>query len=155
MNLTEYSKCHTHHERVAFIFAHISLFIIFVWFGFLKIVGVSPADELVNNLLVVTLPWISFNTFFVLLGSFEVFLGILFLVPRMERVAIILLVPHMTATLAPLFVLPDIVWAGFGVPTLEGQYILKNIVIVALAISILVDLKQRRRHPHNQHSHTE
>ena len=145
MNLTEYSKCRSSHEKTSFIFAHVSLFIVFVWFGFLKIVGTSPAAGLVEELLSVTMPWMSFDVFFVLLGTFEVILGILFLLPRMERLAIVLLVPHMITTLMPLFLLPDIAWAGLATPTLEGQYIIKNIVIVALAISILVDLKQRKR----------
>jgi uncharacterized membrane protein YkgB len=50
----------------------------------------------------------------------------------------------MITTAGPLFLLPDIAWQSFLAPTLEGQYIIKNIVVVALAATILVDADKRR-----------
>ena len=68
-------------------------------------------------------------------------IGICFLVPNLERLAIFLLIPHMVMTSLPLFLLPSIAWQTFFVPTLEGQYIIKNLVIIALAIGIAAQLK--------------
>jgi uncharacterized membrane protein YkgB len=130
-------------EYIAFIFAHFALFVVFVWFGSLKFFDISPANPLVESLLKETLPFISFRTFIMFLGAWEVLIGILFIIPKMEKVALILLIPHMITTIMPLFLLPEIAWQGFLVPTLEGQYIIKNIVIIGLAASMFADLKKR------------
>ena len=42
----------------------------------------------------------------------------------------------MFGTVTPLFLFPDVTWSDVLVPTLEGQYILKNIVFVAAALTI-------------------
>lgn len=130
-------------EYIAFIFAHFALFVVFVWFGSLKFFDVSPANPLVESLLKETLPFMSFQTFIMILGAWEVLIGLLFIIPKMEKVALILLIPHMITTIMPLFLLPDIAWQGFLVPTLEGQYIIKNIVIIGLAASMFADLKKK------------
>lgn len=116
--------------------ARIAFFIIFFWFGILKLVDVSPANPLVADLLEKTLPFITFEQFIIFLGIWEMLIGILFLIPHLERLAILLLVPHIIVTAAPLILLPQITWQSPFVPTLEGQYIIKNILIVALAFAI-------------------
>lgn len=130
-------------EQSAFIFAHIAMFVVFFWFGFIKLFGLSPANELVDALLQITLPSIPFDTFIIILGLIEVLIGILFLIPRAEKIAITILIIHMFTTILPLFMLPHIAWQDFLIPTLEGQYIIKNIVIVALGASVLVDSRKR------------
>ena len=132
-------------EKIAIPAARISLFIIFTWFGFLKVIGASPAGPLVSNLLEQTIPFMSPETFIVLFGLFEVFIGILFLIPKMERLAILLLVIHMVTTFGPLVLLPETSWQGFLIPTLEGQYIIKNVALIALAIGIAAHLKPMKR----------
>ena len=134
-------------EYNAFLFAHLALFVVFVWFGSLKLFGLSPAGALVTDLFNHTLGIIvpfSADTFIVLLGALEVIIGSLFMIPSMERVAMVLLIPHMITTVLPLFLLPAVTWSGFMVPTLEGQYILKNLVIIALAFMVFADLGKKR-----------
>lgn len=135
-------------EHTAFVFAHVALFIVFVWFGTLKLLGLSPAGPLVTELFDQTLgmiiPFLTADTFIVLFGGFEVLIGVLFVIPRMEKVATLLLLPHMLTTLLPLFFLPEITWDGFLTPSLEGQYIIKNVIILALVAMVLVDLKRAR-----------
>ena len=118
--------------------ARFGLFLIFFWFGILKVFGpqYSPASPLVQSLFEHTVSFMSFPTFLLLFGMFECLIGILFLIPRMERIVIPLLAIHMITTIMPLFILPEMAWMGFLVPTLEGQYIIKNIVIIASAIGI-------------------
>jgi hypothetical protein len=72
----------------------------------------------------------------ILFGLFECLIGILFLIRGAERVVIPLLFIHMVTTFGPLVFLPSETWQAFLVPTLEGQYIIKNLVIVAAAMGI-------------------
>ncbi len=123
------------------LFARIALFIVFFWFGILKLFDLSPANPLVADLLEKTLPFITFHTFIVLFGIYEMIIGITFLIPRMEKVAIVLLIPHMFTTFLPLIMLPSVTWQGPFAPTLEGQYIIKNLVIIALALSLLTHVR--------------
>lgn len=120
--------------------ARISLFIVFFWFGFLKILGLSPAGPLVHALFDRTITFMSFDMFYVSFAVLECLIGILFLIKGLERVVIPILFLHMTATFLPLFFLPHTTWQGFLVPTLEGQYIIKNLVIIATAIGIAAHL---------------
>jgi len=113
-----------------------ALFLVYFWFGILKLVSISPANPLVSALLAKTLPFISFDTFIILLGIFEVLIGMLFLMPKFLKLALVFIVVHMLVTIMPLLMLPEITWQGFMAPTLEGQYIIKNILIIAAAFSI-------------------
>jgi uncharacterized membrane protein YkgB len=125
--------------------ARVALFVVFFWFGILKVLGpeYSPASDLVKSLFEATIPFMSFETFFLLFGIFECLIGILFLIPRLDRVAITLLVFHLITTGMPLFLLPETSWSGFMVPTLEGQYIIKNILIVSAMVTIAAHVRPR------------
>ncbi len=127
-------------QRVSVPMARFGLFVVFFWFGALKVVGLSPASGLVQALFEQTIHFMSFGTFIVLFGLFECLIGILFLIRGLERVVIPLLFLHMITTFMPLFMLPSETWSGFMVPTLEGQYIIKNLVIIAAAIGIAAHL---------------
>jgi uncharacterized membrane protein YkgB len=120
--------------------ARAALFIVYFWFGALKLFGASPANPLIAELLGRTIPWISFDAFIVGFAMYEMLIGLFFLAPGLERVAIALLVPHLLMTALPLLVLPSLTWQGFFMPTLEGQYIVKNLLIVALAFGIAAQM---------------
>ncbi len=128
--------------------ARLALFVVYFWFGLLKLVAESPANPLIDALLQRTLPFITFNQFIVLFGVYEMIIGIAFLIPRLERLAILLLIPHMIMTFMPLILLPQIAWQAPFVPTLEGQYIIKNLLIIALAFSIATHLRPLGTHRH-------
>lgn len=128
--------------------ARFAIFTVYFWFGSLKILGISPAGPLVealfNTTLVSVLP---FEDFYVFFSLFEVLIGLLFLIRGFERTAIFLMCIHLGTTVLPLIFLPNIAWQSFLVPTLEGQYIIKNILIVACAVVIgaeLIPLSHRR-----------
>ncbi|PIQ67189.1 MAG: hypothetical protein CO184_00575 [Candidatus Zambryskibacteria bacterium CG_4_9_14_3_um_filter_40_16] len=121
--------------------ARIVIFIVFFWFGILKVLGTSPADPLVSKLLSKTLPFITFQQFIIFFGIFEMAIGIIFLIPKWERIAIVLLFLHIVTTIIPLILLPTTTWQSAFVPTLEGQYIIKNLAIIALAIGIASHIK--------------
>lgn len=117
--------------------------IIFIYFGFLKIIQVSPAEELVTKLQSVTLPFLSSSAFVIFLGLVEMLVGSLFLVRRITVGATVIFALHMATTFLPFIFLPDVTWFMPGVPTLTGQYILKNIALIALVYTIFTDYHLR------------
>ena len=125
--------------------ARVGLFIVYFWFGILKLLGLSPAGPLVGALFERTIHFMPFGTFMTLFALFEMLIGVLFLVKGAERVVLPLLFIHMITTAMPLFLLPMITWQRALVPTLEGQYIIKNVVLVACAMSIAAHLTPLKR----------
>lgn len=120
--------------------ARFSIAVVFIWFGMLKVLGLSPAGSLVHNLFESSISFVSFASFYTFFGWFEVLIGVLFLIPKMTRVVMPLLAIHMITTFGPLVLLPAESWSGFMVPTLVGQYIIKNLVIIAAAMGISAHL---------------
>jgi uncharacterized membrane protein YkgB len=120
------------------ILLRISIGLIFFWFGVLKFwPGLSPADELAAD----TIDRLSFglvdgSAARVPLAILETAIGIGLVTGRLMRVTLLLLVGQMLGTVTPLFLFPEITWSDPFVPTLEGQYILKNIVLVSAALTI-------------------
>ena len=127
-------------RRVSVPVARFGLFVVFFWFGILKVIGLSPASGLVERLFEQSIVFMSFHSFIIFFGLFECLIGILFLIKGAERIVIPLLFIHMFTTFGPLFILPQETWSGFLVPTLEGQYIIKNLVIIAAGIGIAAHL---------------
>lgn len=116
--------------------ARAAFFIVFFWFGFLKLLGLSPATPLAEHLIDQTVGAQYFELLFYTLAVLECIIGILFLFPKMTRVVIPLLLIHMAIVCSPLLLLMGDTWQSFLVPTLEGQYIIKNAAIIALAIGV-------------------
>lgn len=123
-------------KRIYLPMARLSIFIVFFWFGLIKLIGVSPAGPLAEALTAKTVGMQHFDMLFILLSLVECLIGILFLFPKMTRIVIPLLLAHMALVCSPLLLLPGYIWQGPFVPTLEGQYIIKNAVVVAVAIGI-------------------
>jgi uncharacterized membrane protein YkgB len=123
-------------KRIYIPMARISIFIVFFWFGSIKLLGLSPASPLAEALTAQTIGIQYFDTLFILLSLMECVIGVLFLFPKMTRIVIPLLLAHMVLVCSPLVLLPAYIWQQPFVPTLEGQYIIKNAVVVAVAIGI-------------------
>lgn len=113
-------------------FLRYSMAVIFIWFGYLKTIGFSPATELVAK----TVYWFNPSWFVPFLGWWEVAIGVCFLFRPLLRFGILILVPQMAGTFLPLVLLPSITWNGILLPTLEGQYIIKNLVLISAALVI-------------------
>jgi uncharacterized membrane protein YphA (DoxX/SURF4 family) len=123
--------------RISFMpVARISIFIVYFYFGILKLFGESPASPLATALTEKTIGLQYFHTSFVILAIFECLIGVLFLFPKATRIVIPMLFIHMAVVCSPLFLVPAEAFVKPFVPTLEGQYIIKNIVIIAVAIGI-------------------
>ncbi len=113
--------------------------IVYVWFGSLKIIGVSPAEGLVTKLFDLTLsPFMSIQQFLILLGGAECLIGLLWLFPRISKWAFWIMVGHLFTTFLPVLLLPNETWQSFFALTLTGQYIIKNVVLLSAAWFIYV-----------------
>lgn len=110
-----------------------SLGITFIWFGALKPFGMSPAQELVSN----TVYFVDPAWFIPLLGWWEVAIGVGLLFRPLIRPAIALLFLQMPGTFLPLVLLPQVCFTSFPLGlTLEGQYIIKNLILISAALVI-------------------
>lgn len=110
-----------------------SLAIVFIWFGALKVVDMSPAAELVRA----TVYWLPGDFFLPVLGWWEVLIGVFLLYRPTIRIAIALLFLQMPGTMLPLILLPEVTFTHFPFGlTLEGQYIIKNVALISAALVV-------------------
>ncbi|TVQ64768.1 MAG: hypothetical protein EA379_00810 [Phycisphaerales bacterium] len=115
-----------------------SMAVIFIWFGALKPLGLSPAAPLVLDT-VSWMPLLSPEKWLHVIGWWEVAIGVTFLFRPTLRVAIALLALQMGGTFLPLVMLPEVTFQEGRwpfVPTIEGQYIIKNLLIISAALVI-------------------
>jgi len=116
----------------------ISIGLVFLWFGAIKFwPGLSAADQLATD----TIEKITFGSIGedfarLALATLETTIGIGLILGRYIRLVLLLLLGQMMGTVTPLFIFPEITWTQVLVPTLEGQYILKNLVLVSAALTI-------------------
>ena len=111
----------------------IALAIVFIWFGGLKVIGMSPAQELVEK----TIYWFPPAIFIPFLGWWEVAIGMGMLFKKLIPVTLILLLFHMAGTFLPLIILPDLCFDQVPwCPSMEGQYIIKNLVLISGALTV-------------------
>ena len=114
-------------------FLRLSLAVIFIWFGALKPFGLSPAQELVEH----TVYWLPPEIVVPILGWWEVAIGVCLLFRPLIRVGILLLVLQMPGTMLPLILLPEVCFTSFPFGlTLEGQYIIKNLILISAALVV-------------------
>jgi uncharacterized membrane protein YkgB len=111
--------------------------IVFFWFGVLKYFpGASPAEQLAGRTIeTLSGGLVPSATALPILATWEVAIGIGLVIGRWMRAVLLLLFVQMLGTITPLFLFPSETFTIFPVaPTLEGQYIIKNVVIVSAAI---------------------
>jgi uncharacterized membrane protein YphA (DoxX/SURF4 family) len=120
----------------------LSFGVIFIWFGILKPLGLSSAEGLLKAT-VIWLPFGSPDIWLIIIGFWEVVIGIFFLFKATTRIAIVLLLLQMGGTFMPLIVLTEVTFQAnnFFLPTLEGQYIIKNLMIISAALVLGGEIK--------------
>ena len=123
----------------------IAIFIVYFYFGVLKLLDLSPASPLADALSAKTIGVEHAHLAFIILAIFECVIGVLFLYPKATRIVIPLLLIHMAVVCSPLVLRPDHIWTQGFVPNLEGQYIIKNVVIIAVALGIAAQTKPIKR----------
>lgn len=118
-----------------------SVGLVFLGFGLLKYFpGVSPAERLATDTTdVLFLGLIPPEGAIYIVATMECFIGICFLIGTgaLMRVAIWVLAAQFVGILSPLLIAPERLFSGpYGAPTLEGQYVLKDIILVAAGMVI-------------------
>ncbi len=117
----------------------ISIGIIFFWFGIQKFFpGISSAEDLATRTIeVMTFGVIKQSLGMPLLAAWEAAIGLAFIFGRLMRIAIPLLFLQMIGTITPLFFFPGEAFQSVPfIPTLAGQYIIKNLVLISGAMII-------------------
>jgi putative oxidoreductase len=117
----------------------ISVGAVFLGFGFLKFFpGVSPAQDLsIETISLLTFGVVPWPVGLVAIAALECFIGICLLANRWMRVAVWLLAIEFVGILAPLVLLSGRLFSGpHDAPTLEGQYVLKDFILVAAGMVI-------------------
>jgi uncharacterized membrane protein YphA (DoxX/SURF4 family) len=117
----------------------ISVGVIFFWFGFLKFFpGLSPAQELAAKTIdILTFELVPTKIALMTLATWECAVGLGLVFGVFLRVTLLLLWLQMIGAAAPLFLFPNESFTHIPyVPTLEGQYIIKNLVLVSAGLVV-------------------
>lgn len=112
----------------------VSLGLVFVWFGALKVAGVTPVADLVASVVY----WVDPGWFVPVLGGFEILVGLGLISSRMMRLVLLLFALQMIGTFLVLIVRPDIAFQG-GNPlllTVEGEFVVKNLVLLSAGLVV-------------------
>jgi uncharacterized membrane protein YkgB len=129
-------------KSYGYYFLKYSLAIVFIWFGILKPFGLGPANEIVTN----TVYFVNPSWFVPFLGWWEVAIGICILFRPLVRIGLVLMTLQMIGTLLPLVLLPEVIYIKFPfVMTLEGQYIIKNLVLIGAGMVVGSHARDREK----------
>jgi uncharacterized membrane protein YkgB len=119
----------------------IALAIVFIWFGALKVIGKSPVEDLVTD----TVYWVDADFFIVLLGVWEILIGVGLLLGVALRLVLLLFFAQMIGTFLTVVIHPGRVFED-GNPlllTVTGEFIVKNLVLIAAGIVIGSTVRHR------------
>lgn len=121
---------------------------IMLWFSVPKLFpGVSPAQDLAERTIAtLTGGLIHGDTARISIAVLEIAIGLGFIVGKAIPLVVLVSLGHLLGTATPLVLFPAETWAAPGVGTLEGQYILKNLVLVAALVALLALRHPRPRH---------
>ena len=115
-------------QRVAMLLLRLSLAAVFFWFGVLKLGAASPAATLIKS----SFPFLAESPYMELLGLAEMLLAVGLVIERLTKPAIILMTLHLLCTLGVALISPQVIFtSGFPMLTLEGEFVMKNLVLIA------------------------
>jgi len=129
-------------RRIAVPMLRVSLGLVFVWFGALKVFDTSPVADLVAK----TVYWVDPELFVTALGFFEVFVGVMLLFGWALRLTLALFTLQMIGTFLTFVVLPDVTFRH-GNPfllTVEGEFVVKNLVLISAALVVGTTIRRSR-----------
>ncbi len=141
------TACHRWLVAYSVAILRVSLGAVFLAFGALKFFpGVSPAQSLVERTTdILLLGLVPGSVALVLVATLECVIGLCLVSGRALRGAIYLLVVQLIGILSPLVLLPGRLFAGpHGAPTLEGQYVLKDVILVGATLVLAATLRGGR-----------
>ena len=119
----------------------LSLGAIFIWFGALKIMNITPVAALVAG----TVPWVDRSWFVPALGVVEVVVGAAMIAGRWLTVVSCVLIAHLAGTMLVLVMQPNVAFQH-GNPlllTTEGEFVVKNIVLISASLVLAARLSPK------------
>ena len=119
-----------------------SVAVVFIWFGALKVFGVTPVTDLVAS----TVYWVDPDWFVPVLGAFEVLVGIGLFAGRLVRVTLAVFALQMAGTFLVLVVQPEVAFQD-GNPlllTVEGEFVVKNLVLLSAGMVVGATVRRDR-----------
>jgi uncharacterized membrane protein YphA (DoxX/SURF4 family) len=123
----------------------ILLGVVFIWFGALKVLGVSPVATIVSG----TLPWADPRATVTALGAAEVAFGIALVTGFALRLVLPLMVAHLAGTFLTFVMLPQLMFRDDDpfLLTESGEFVAKNLVLIAATVVLLchIDTRTGRR----------
>ncbi|MFP3460400.1 hypothetical protein R5O87_06090 [Arthrobacter globiformis] len=121
----------------------ILLGVLFMWFGALKVAGVSPVAAMVAG----TLPWADPHMAVPVLGGVEVLLGTAAVTGVGLRLALPVLAAHLCGTFLTFVMLPGLMFVQ-GDPLLlteDGEFVMKNLVLIGATLALIAHAPARSR----------
>lgn len=107
---------------------------VFLWFGALKIFATSPVTSLIQE----TYTFLPVSIFVLVLGVWEMLIGIGIILKRALRFVLVLLGVHLVGTFTAVLLKPGLFFVQ-GVPfclTVDGEFVMKNLVLMTAALVI-------------------
>ncbi|MBO0828343.1 MAG: DoxX family membrane protein [Streptosporangiales bacterium] len=121
----------------------IALGIVFVWFGALKVLDLTPVGDLVAG----AVPWFDKTWFVPALGGFEVVVGLLLMSGRWVRLTCAAMIAHLCGTFMVYLMEPGVAFEH-GNPllmTMAGEFVAKNIVLITAGLAVMAWSAHRAR----------
>lgn len=125
----------------------ISVGIVFIWFGFLKFFpNLSPAQGIaIDTINKLTFGYIQNDVARIILAVWELLIGIGLITGKYLRMTLLLLFTQMFGTMTPLILYPAVTFTQFPyAPTLEGQYIIKNLVLISAGLVVGATVRKEK-----------
>jgi uncharacterized membrane protein YphA (DoxX/SURF4 family) len=124
----------------------LALAAVFVWFGALKLAGVSPVEKLLAE----TLPFIDAGISVPVLGAVEVALGIALAIGKLPRIVLLVMAGHLAGTFLTFVTASELMWGdGFLELTADGEFVVKNVVFITAALMLIGWYSRRGEHAAN------
>lgn len=118
----------------------VSLGVVFIWFGALKVANATPVAALVAG----AVPWLDPSWFVPALGVLEVLLGVALIAGRWLTAVGVVLAGHLSGTFLVLVMQPEVAFQH-GNPlllTTEGEFVVKNVVLISAALVLASRLRE-------------
>lgn len=120
-------------ERYGHFIHRVTLGLVFVWFGTLKVAGVSTATSIIAHTVYIGSPKVTVP----ILGLWEALIGACLIIRPLVRIALLLLAVRLPGTLLALLIMHETCFqAAPWAPTVEGQYLIKDLMLFGAAMVI-------------------
>lgn len=131
------------HEDFMISGLRISIAIIFLWFGFLKVFGYNPVSEIVFNSMFPV--YVSGMGLFAL-GTFEIIIGLLLISNSFLTLTYGVILLHLVGTFTAFIFGWDILFSPhFPILTISGEFVMKNLVLIFSSLVMLVHEKRKQQ----------